>query len=141
MTKRWTIQDVEMKLQPAGKGVRVPAKKKATPRPSTANTLTKQALRVLDLKGFYAWRQNSAGVYDVKKGVFRKNSATPGISDILGFHRKTGIIIACEIKAGNDRLSRDQEMFLDSVRRAGGIAIVVGTVDDLERFYKKDLGL
>jgi hypothetical protein len=103
---------------------------------ATANNLTKQAMRVLDLKGFRVWRQNNGGVYDPVKKIFRKGSSTPGISDILGFHRKTGIIVACEIKAGKDKISPDQEVFLNSVKRAGGHAIIIRTVDDITELYK-----
>lgn len=102
----------------------------------SANTLTKHALKILDLKGFYVWRQNNGGVYDPVKKVFRANSSTPGISDIIGFHKRTGQFIACEIKAGKDRLSKSQELFLDSVKRSGGVALVVRCIEDLEQFLK-----
>ncbi|HEU4903185.1 MAG TPA: VRR-NUC domain-containing protein [Flavisolibacter sp.] len=105
---------------------------KATFKGPSANALTKQALRILDLKGFQVWRQNNGGVYDPAKGVFRRGSATPGISDILGFHRRTGLIVAAEIKAGRDRLSEAQEEFLAAVKAAGGLALVIRTTDDIE---------
>lgn len=100
---------------------------------TSANDLTKHALRVLDLNGYNCWRQNNAGVWDPTKKVFRKNSATPGISDIIGFHRKTGQFLACEIKSGKDKLSPEQTLFLDRVKRAGGLAIVIRTTDDIEQ--------
>lgn len=131
MSSKWTLKDVE-KVQS-----NIPVKKKHAPALS-ANTLTKHALRMLDLNGFNVWRQNNVGVYDPVKKVFRKNSTTPGISDILGYHRKSGRIIACEIKAGNDRLSADQEMFLNGIKRAGGIALVVRKIDDLLNFQKDE---
>jgi len=111
---------------------------KAKPKTQT-NALTKYTLRVLDLKGFNAWRQNNGGVYDPKLQKFRKNSSTPGVSDIIGYHRKTGKFIACEIKFGEDDLSLDQERFLSGVERAGGIALVIRTSEDLESFMKLDL--
>lgn len=102
--------------------------------PITANALTKTALRVLTLNGYHVWRQNNAAVYDPKQKVFRKNSATPGISDILGYCRKTGRIVACEIKVGKDRLSVEQTRFLEGVQASGGLAVVIKTIDDLLRF-------
>ena len=99
---------------------------------TTANILTTQALRILDLKGWHVWRQNNGGVWDPTKKVFRRNSSTPGISDILGFHRQTGKIIAVEIKAGKDRLSEPQKAFLDEVEKSGGVALVIRTTDDIE---------
>lgn len=99
----------------------------------TANALTKQALRILDLRGFNVWRQNNAAVYDPVKKVFRANSATPGISDIIGYHRKTGRFIAVEIKAGKDKMSPQQQLFIDQVVRAGGIGVVLRNSDELEQ--------
>lgn len=99
----------------------------------SANALTKHALRILSLKGYHVWRQNNGGVYDPTIKKFRKNSSTPGISDIIGFHKKTGRFIACEIKAGRDRLSDEQIEFLKNVNESGGIGMVVRTIDDLEK--------
>lgn len=101
----------------------------------SANTLTRHALRALDLSGFHVWRQNNGGVYDPTRKVFRANSSTPGIADIIGYHRKTGQFIACEIKAGKDRLSAEQDRFLDGVRKAGGVAMVIRTMDEVEAIY------
>jgi len=98
----------------------------------TANALTKHTLRILDLRGFHVWRQNNAAVYDPTKKVFRRNSSTPGISDIIGFHRKTGHFIAVEIKIGKDRISKEQQTFIDSVVRSGGIGIILRDMDGLE---------
>ena len=55
---------------------------------SLANQLTVQTLKALSLKGYHVWRQNNGGVYDPVKKVFRRNSSTPGVSDIIGFHKK-----------------------------------------------------
>lgn len=89
---------------------------------------------MLSLIGFHVWRQNNGGVWDPVKKVFRANSSTPGVSDVIGFHRETGIFIAAEIKAGKDKLSSAQEEFLDSVRKAGGAALVIRTTQDIEDF-------
>lgn len=110
--------------------------KKKSPVKITANALTKHTLRVLDLKGFHCWRQNNAGVYDPTLKVFRANSSTAGISDVIGFNRKSGQFIAAEIKAGKDKLSKEQGMFLNSVERSGGVALVIRSIDDLEQFLK-----
>lgn len=133
---KWTAADIERVKQTKLRDSAKISKKKPV---VSANTLTKHALRVLDLKGFHVWRQNNGGVYDPTKKIFRANSSTPGISDIIGFHRKTGQIVACEIKAGKDRLSPAQERFLKSVANAGGISLVVKTIDDLENFMKLKL--
>lgn len=134
MNRRWTIQDIE-RLN-CKKTEKDSAKPKKNISATSANVLTKQALRMLDLKGYQVWRQNNGGVYDPTLKVFRSNSSTPGISDIIGFHRKTSRFLACEIKAGKDRLSDEQELFLENVRKAGGIALVIRTNDDIESLSK-----
>lgn len=98
----------------------------------SANELTKHSLRVLTLKGFHVWRNNNVGVFDATKKVYRANSCTKGISDIIGFHRQTGRFLAAEIKIGKDKLSEEQERFLADVRNSGGIGIVVRGIDDLD---------
>ena len=106
---------------------------------TTANTLTKHALKALDHIGYNVWRQNNGGIYDPSKKIFRQNSSTPGVSDILGYHKKTGVILAAEIKAGKDRLSEYQKRFLEGIEKAGGVAMVIRTMDDIENIYKTKL--
>lgn len=110
---------------------------KKNPVSITANALTKHTIRLLDLKGFNVWRQNNGGVYDPTNKVFRRNSSTPGISDIIGYHKKTGKFIAVEIKIGKDKLSPYQEQFLSGVNKAGGIGVVIKDMDELEKFAKQ----
>lgn len=150
---RWTMQDIERVKQRNCKNtsdsilaqvteiqpVQNSSKQKKCKNTISANALTKHALKILDLSGYHVWRQNNGAVYDENKKCFRKNSSTPGISDIIGFHRKTGQFISCEIKVGKDKLSPEQEVFLNSVKRSGGIAFVAKSIDDLEQFYKQIL--
>ena len=100
------------------------------------NALTREAIRIFTMCGFECWRQNNGGVYDPTKKVFRANSSTPGISDIIGYHRKTGIILAIEIKTGRDKLTPYQIRFLQSIKNAGGYAYVVRTLGDLTTILK-----
>lgn len=99
----------------------------------SANTLTQHALRVLTLKGYVVWRQNNGGIFDPTKKVFRRNSSTPGISDIIGYHKATAQFLAVEIKVGRDKLSEEQTRFLASVKASGGLALVIRSIDDLEK--------
>jgi hypothetical protein len=102
-----------------------------------ASRLTIETIRVLHLLGCYAWRQNNGAVYDAKIGKHRKNSSTPGISDILGYHKKSGKIVAVEIKFGKDTLSEEQEKFLQGVEKSGGYAFVVKSSDDIIQLKEK----
>ena len=102
----------------------------------TANALTQMALKTLPLCGFVVWRQNNGGVYDPTKKVFRRNSSTPGISDILCYQKKTVKIIAIEIKVGRDKVSWQQTEFLKGINDNGGIAHVVRTPEELENIIE-----
>jgi Holliday junction resolvase len=76
------------------------------------------------MSGFRVWRQNNNAVFDPKIKRFRKNSATKGIPDVIGYQKHTARFIAVEVKAGKDTLSPEQIEFLQNLERFGGIAIV-----------------
>lgn len=108
---------------------------------SKANDVTNAVVKMLNLKGFVAWRQNNGGVYDVKLGSFRKKgkSEMQGVSDIIGYCKKTGKFMAIEVKIGKDTLSVEQRMFLEDVNKAGGIGLVVKSTDDFLAQYEEIL--
>lgn len=124
----------------------------------SANELTKSIITWLQWNGYSAWRNNTMGVFDSKLAVqlildlvkvciklrklpnkkeiqavlkrcYRKSHERKGVSDVLGFNKKTGRFIAVEVKFGRDRLSPQQEAFLNEVRKAGGIAIEARDMD------------
>jgi len=97
----------------------------------TANSTTTAIVQWLNLNGFKAWRQNNAGIYDIKKEVFRKNPHNlKGVADVIGFNKKSGLFIAIEIKVGRDKLSVEQKKFLGEVAMATGVAMVAHSFDD-----------
>lgn len=105
---------------------------------SPTSALTRAALATLHVHGFTAWRQNNGAVYDPRKKVFRAGSTTKGISDILGYHERTGLQAAVEVKIGRDTLSDEQTAFLAGIRRAGGFACECrDTIDNLSRELKQ----
>jgi hypothetical protein len=102
---------------------------------TSTNELTAYAVKVFRQAGYFCWRENTAGIWDAKANAFRKNPGSlTGKSDVIGFHRQTGLFLACEIKVGRDRLSPEQEAFLMEVRNAGGLAVVVRHGDDLKPY-------
>jgi hypothetical protein len=78
----------------------------------TASELTKWAIAMLNLKGNIVWRNNNLAVRG-RKFVGRK-----GVPDIIGYD-KEGRSVWCEVKTKNDRLSDDQEDFLNEAHKAG----------------------
>ena len=116
-----------------------PAPAKATKPPSAANALTKAIIQLLTLHGFHAWRQNNAAVYDPTRQVFRSGSSTRGISDVLGYHKRTSRMAAVEVKVGADKLSPEQTAFLAGVKAAGGFACEARELAQVEKELKEYL--
>ncbi len=107
-------------------------RKQAKKGQSPANALTAAVLQLLALRGFVAWRQGNHAVYDASFGGYRAGSATPGISDVLGYCRRTGRFCAVEIKIGRDVLSDAQTAFLAQIRAAGGFAAEARSIAQLD---------
>lgn len=53
-----------------------------------------------------------------------------GSSDIVGIHHGTGRFIAIEVKTKTGRPTKEQLVFIDAIKSAGGIAGVARCVDD-----------
>lgn len=85
-------------------------------KPLTKATIRASALKELEWRGVDAWRQNNIAV---RRRTF---IGRYGVSDIMGFCKRTGRIVAVEVKTANDRLSDDQIKFLNDIKTAGGIA-------------------
>lgn len=91
-----------------------------------------QILSYLRLKGIFAWKNTSGGYFDVKKGIFRRQAskyAIRGTSDILGIHK--GRFIAIEVKSRDGRVSEDQKLFIEAIRKNGGISLVARCLEDV----------
>ena len=54
-----------------------------------------------------------------------------GMSDIIGLIPPAGRLVAVEIKAHGGKTTLEQEAFLHAVRKAGGIAVVARSCDDV----------
>lgn len=105
-------------------------------------SLVKLLLQWLRARGICAWRNNNTGLRRKKRDgtEFWAAPAMKGVSDILGIVPMStdgdGIIgrsLAIEAKVGRNKPTPDQLAFLDMVRRAGGLAIVAYSVDDVEQ--------
>lgn len=65
-------------------------------------------------------------------------SATPGTADVVGVVESRAI--ACEIKAGRDRMRPAQLLFQQAWERAGGIYLIVRDVDQAMAELRERLG-
>lgn len=87
----------------------------------------------------FAWKNQTTGLYDPTKKVFRKSHSKHlinGVSDILGIYQ--GKMLAIEVKRpSNKKRTPAQNAFINSIVEKGGIAFYATSIDDV----KKGLGL
>lgn len=79
--------------------------------------------------------RNSVGVVRLPGGGAISFGLCPGSSDLIGWRTlPSGIaqFVALEVKGPSGRLSPEQARFLAAVRRAGGVAAEVRSLDDAE---------
>lgn len=109
-----------------------------------------QILTYLKNKGIFCWKNNSTGVFDPRKRVFRK-SKNPhhinGVSDILGILE--GRFLAIEVKKPyiskktlavkhrtqeelHKLASEDQINFINIINDRGGVSFLADSIDIVE---------
>lgn len=88
------------------------------------------------------WRLSQGGAVSRSGQTYRAGLSVNGASDLIGILRytedsgygsgpmSTGRFIALEVKTDRGRLRREQVLFLELVRRLGGFAAVVRSVDE-----------
>jgi hypothetical protein len=90
----------------------------------TASDLTKMMLEYLDSLGYEVWRNNNLAV----KG--RSFIGKKGVPDIIGYDKKHGQFVACEIKKLGDRISPEQFTFLTQLGLAGGASMLCSQISN-----------
>lgn len=98
-------------------------------RENPETVLTRQLIKYLQLLGIPAWRNNTGAV---KRGNRFIRFGHPGSADILGCMPPDGRLLAIEVKMPGRYPSPKQRNFLAEITRAGGIAGVVRSLEDLE---------
>ena|SRR3990167_6765979 len=99
----------------------------------TEHELQKLILEYLNLKGHFAWRNNTGAMvaeYKGKKRFWR--AGLKGSSDILGIAKKDGKLIAIECKGKDGHPTREQKDFLYEIERRGGHACVAWDLKDVQ---------
>ncbi len=94
--------------------------------------LCNACLQLLRLRGIYAWRQNVSGIKR-RDRAGREFWAAPGlrgVADLIGV-LPGGKFLAVETKTAAGKLSPEQAAFLDNIRAAGGVAVVIRSLDEL----------
>jgi len=105
--------------------------KRSQNNPLTTNQLTGAIIdHVLRQPLSYAWRNNSTGIFDARRGIYRP-AGKSGTPDIIAVSR--GIFIGIEVKTGTDRLRELQKSFIASIEHAQGHSLVVHDFDDFKQ--------
>lgn len=103
------------------------------------HTTQQQILLALGRGDMRIWRNNTGALRD-ENGRLVRYGLCVGSSDLIGVKRTTiteqhlgqqvGQFLALEVKAQRGRTTPEQERFLEAVRRMGGIAGVVRSVEE-----------
>lgn len=97
------------------------------------NAVKKQIWAYLTLRGVFAFIVFQPT--QLKPGQFTMwHHSSKGIPDILGIFK--GRPLAIEVKARKNKTTKNQDVFLENFRKAGGIAIVAWGIEDVERELK-----
>ena len=90
-------------------------------------------LTYLNMRGdCFAFRVNTAGIYDPIKKVFRNPGqfSLKGTADIIGVIQ--GRFLAIEVKTEKGKVSKEQEAFLMKVEKMAGLAFVARSLEGVQ---------
>jgi hypothetical protein len=93
------------------------------------STVLRECLHYLHNQGIFAWRNNTGTVWMGGQPV---SFGYPGSSDIVGI-LPGGKFLAVECKSATGKQSDKQKAFQEKVTAAGGLYLLVRSVEDLER--------
>lgn len=96
---------------------------------------------------YFFWVQESVGIYDAKRGIYRKKNSPwqiRGVADICGVYSWSrfgttplAVPLYFEVKAPtSSRVSDDQKKFIKNVMAMGGFAFIVKSVEDVIKALK-----
>jgi hypothetical protein len=85
--------------------------------PTPEALLTKSIRQLLNSVGIFAWKEWGGPM------------STPGVPDIIGCFK--GRLIGIEIKSEKGVVSEYQKEFIDNINRAGGLAFVARSLEDV----------
>lgn len=98
-----------------------------------------QIISFLRILGVFCWKNQSVGIFDAKKKIYRKSNNQNhilGASDILGILH--GKFLAIEVKSAKGRMTIHQKAFLQNIRSQGGIAFEARSLSDVARHLKNE---
>lgn len=110
----------------------IPQKAKKVRRTGKTNSLKRNIVRLLNMSGNSAFINNTVGIWDEGKQLYRRNRDRNAIGsgDVIACIKPTGHHAEIEVKTGNDVQSEDQKRYQSRLERAGGTYILVKDLDD-----------
>ena len=90
-----------------------------------------EILHYLNSNGIFAFRINTAGIYDSEKQTYRTPGkfTMKGCSDIIGICN--GRFLAIEVKSEKGILKEHQQAFIDKVNKCGGIGLIARSLKEV----------
>lgn len=116
--------------------------------PVLEKVIQNQILGFLRTIGVYCWINDSVGIWDPTKKIYRKRNSpyhVKGVSDILGIipyfgdsqQATLGRFLAIEVKSEKGVVSPEQRQFLAKINEEGGIAFVTRSLENcIEQLVK-----
>lgn len=104
-----------------------------------ANNLTSSIIKYITLKGGWATRINTAGVWQEDKKKFRPTTTEKGTADIHGCFK--GRHLSIEVKYKKDTMKDKQKEMMEKVTNAGGLYIIARTLDQFISDFDHEFGL
>ena len=95
--------------------------------------IQKAILDYLAYKKIFHYRQNS-GAFKTESGGYMRTASVSGLPDIVAI--KDGIYIGLEVKTATGRQSEEQREIQDRITAAGGLYLVVRSVDDVRKIFE-----
>lgn len=110
----------------------------------TEKQIENNILCFLEFVGIYAWKNQSVGIYDPVKKIYRKSNNRfhkKGVADILGII--DGKFLAIEVKTPKGTISPEQRVFITKINESGGVAFVARSVQqcalELSKFVDEQM--
>lgn len=102
-------------------------------RDDSSNGLTDCIVKYITLKGGFASRINSTGIFDKRLNKYRRGTQKKGIADVLATYRSKSLHI--EVKHGKDRVSDAQMKVQTEVTRSGGLYFIAHNFTDFKLWF------
>lgn len=103
-------------------------------RDDRANDLTKLIVAFLRVKGAFATRLNSTGIYRNDQAKFVPNTQRRGMADVIATYK--GLSLSVEVKIGNDRMSVHQEKVRKEIEESGGYYCIARDFDGFKKWFE-----